>query len=193
MTRPDDASPPTSGTSLAGSRSIHLRVVTLVLAIALGTVLALRERDVRPPVGRVIVPTSGAVTVAVVGDTVMSRPIPRSERDGVVDVLRDATLAVANLEVNLLDSAGGAHSNGGTNWTFGTAREAEELAALGLDVVGHANDHATDYGQDGTRAARRRGSRASGHGRRSDRGADRRGHRRHAKGRRRRGGDLRRT
>jgi poly-gamma-glutamate synthesis protein (capsule biosynthesis protein) len=141
--------------SLAGSRSFRLRVATLMLAIALGTLLALRERAVAPPAAGVIVPVSGAVTIAVVGDTVIGRPIPGSERDGdfeaVVDVLRNATFAVANLEVNLLDqqSADGARISGGPGWTFGTAREAEELASLGIDVVGHANDHATDYGQDG--------------------------------------------
>ena len=155
MTPPNDAPPPAAGTSLASSRSFRLRVVTLVVAIALGTLLALRERVPGPRGSGAIVPVSGAVTVAVVGDTVIGRPIPRSERDGdfdaVVDVLRDATLAVANLEVNLLDeqSAVSARGNGAPSWVFGTAREAEELAALGIDVAGHANDHAIDYGHDG--------------------------------------------
>lgn len=154
MTRPNDVPSTAAGTSLARSRPFRLRVATLVLAIALGTLLALRERAVGPPAG-VIVPVSGAVTIAAVGDTVIGRPIPRSERDGdfeaVVDVLLDATLALANLEVNLLDeeSAGSARSSAGPSWTFGTAREAEEIATLGVDVVGQANDHATDYGQDG--------------------------------------------
>jgi poly-gamma-glutamate capsule biosynthesis protein CapA/YwtB (metallophosphatase superfamily) len=156
MTLQNDAPPSTAAMGLAGSRSFRLRLATLVLAIALGTLLALRERAVGPPpAASVIVPVSGAVTIAAVGDTVIGRPIPRSERDGDFDaiagVLRSATLAVANLEVNLLDeqSAGSARNNGGPSWTFGTAREAEELAALGVDVVGQANDHATDYGQDG--------------------------------------------
>jgi poly-gamma-glutamate synthesis protein (capsule biosynthesis protein) len=154
MTTSNDE-PPQAGSSLAISRSFRLRVATLVLAIALGTLLALRERAVGTPDTGPIVPGSGAVTIAAVGDTVIGRPIPRSQRDGdfdaVVDVLRDATLAIANLEVNLLDeqSAGSARSSGGPSWTFGTEREAEELAALGIDVVGQANDHATDYGEDG--------------------------------------------
>ena len=95
------------------------------------------------------------MTIAAVGDLVTGRAITGSDMDAefetIVRVVRDANVAIADLEMNLLgdDEAAAARRGQGPRWTFGSAREASALKTLGFDVVGHANNHATDYGADG--------------------------------------------
>jgi poly-gamma-glutamate synthesis protein (capsule biosynthesis protein) len=95
------------------------------------------------------------LTIAATGDTLIGQPVGPSERDAafeaLVDVVRSATLAITNLEMSLLADPTATSTRGrpGPRLTFGSTREAEELASLGFDVVGQANNHAADYGQDG--------------------------------------------
>jgi poly-gamma-glutamate capsule biosynthesis protein CapA/YwtB (metallophosphatase superfamily) len=102
-----------------------------------------------------VLPPTGPLTVAAGGDILISRPIATSHKDTAFDaiaaVVRRATLAITNLEMNLLgdDNAKNARGGRGRRWTFGSAGEAAELASLGFDVVGQANNHATDYGTEG--------------------------------------------
>ena len=147
---------PTAGRSLAGLASLwQFRLAAVLVAAALGAFLAIRQRPAAPPAESFAVPETGPSTVAATGDTVISQPVAPSERgasfDAIVDVVRSATLAITNLEMNLLGEPNAASARGGPGprWPFGSAREAEELASLGFDVVGQANNHAADYGQDG--------------------------------------------
>ena len=133
----------------------QFRLAAVVVAALLGTFLALRERPAVPPREPLVIPDTGPLTIALTGDTVIDRPMRSGDADSavdaVLDVVRGATLALTNLEVSLLAEAAAGRARGGTgpHPPFGSAREAAALASFGLDVVGQANDHAADYGQDG--------------------------------------------
>jgi poly-gamma-glutamate capsule biosynthesis protein CapA/YwtB (metallophosphatase superfamily) len=63
-----------------------------------------------------------------------------------VHLLRGASVAVTNLEENLLDPA---HvPGGGVRWPYGTERAASDLRAMGFTMISLANNHAIDYGVD---------------------------------------------
>lgn len=127
----------------------------LLLAIALAPSYSCRRSPAVPPAESFALPPTGLLTIAAGGDTVISRPVARSDKDAafdaIVGVVRSATLAITNLEMNLLggDNTKTARGSGESRWTFGSSREAAELKSLGFDLVGQANDHATDYGPEG--------------------------------------------
>ena len=108
-----------------------------------------------PPPDALTLAPSGPLTIVAAGDTVISRPIARSDHDeafdAMVGVVRGASVAITNLEMNLLGSAAARTARGtaAPRWVFGSAAEAAELRRLGFDVVGQANNHATDYGPEG--------------------------------------------
>ena len=110
--------------------------------------------DPGPPAQALRFDGTGPLTLAAAGDLVMAAPAARADEDAGVDaiaaLIRGASLAVTNLEMNLLapDRAAGAAGDV-AGWTFGSAREAATIRALGFDLVGQANNHATDYGPDG--------------------------------------------
>jgi poly-gamma-glutamate synthesis protein (capsule biosynthesis protein) len=136
--------------------------VVCALAVLAAVVFQLRRRA--PDAPRLaavrVLPPDGPLTVAATGDVVLGRPLASADRDSafeaIVRVVRDATVAIGNLEMNLLGPASAevARSGSGPRWTFGTAREAAEIESLGFDVVGQANNHALDYGTDGMRETR---------------------------------------
>jgi poly-gamma-glutamate capsule biosynthesis protein CapA/YwtB (metallophosphatase superfamily) len=96
---------------------------------------------------------SGVVRIAAGGDVMLARSVgARILRDGpevafagVADVLREADLAVVNLECAV--AAGGTPAAKG--YTFRAPPvAAAALAAAGIDVVALANNHSLDYGPD---------------------------------------------
>jgi poly-gamma-glutamate capsule biosynthesis protein CapA/YwtB (metallophosphatase superfamily) len=104
----------------------------------------------------VTVKGSGDVlTIAATGDTLILRLLPSSRADagfrGVLDLLANASVAVTNLEENLLDPARipAADSRGELRWPYGTQRSARDLRTLGFSMVSLGNNHAIDYGSDG--------------------------------------------
>jgi poly-gamma-glutamate synthesis protein (capsule biosynthesis protein) len=105
-------------------------------------------------------PEGVPLTLAAAGDIVISRPVALTDRDAAfeatVDVVRGASMAIANLEMNLLspEHAATARSRADRRWAFGTAREAAEIRSLGFDLVGQANNHALDYGTEGMHETR---------------------------------------
>jgi poly-gamma-glutamate synthesis protein (capsule biosynthesis protein) len=133
---------------------------SFLLGVALAAFYAIRSFSDAPGIARarpaasVAIPPAGPLTVAAGGDTLIGRPIAPSDKDdafdAIIGVVRGATLAITNLEMNLLgdDNANRARSSRATRWTFGSVREAGELASLGFDIVGQANNHATDYGPE---------------------------------------------
>jgi poly-gamma-glutamate capsule biosynthesis protein CapA/YwtB (metallophosphatase superfamily) len=102
-----------------------------------------------------ILPPTGPITFAAVGDLMFGDAIIESDRDAefetIVQVVRGANVAIGNLEMSLIgdDRAEEARRSRSPRWTFGSARQASELKTLGFDVVGLANNHATDYGMPG--------------------------------------------
>ncbi len=102
------------------------------------------------------IPPTGPITIAVTGDSLIFSALGDAERDpafvAVRDVINGATFAITTLDLNLLgpDEAKSAGERPSPRWPFGTANEAQALRRLGFDALALANDHAGDYGVDGT-------------------------------------------
>ena len=131
--------------------SAMLIAITFALIYAIGR--APKTPDVAPGKAAVasILPQTGPMTIAAVGDLVLGHAIPGTDTDAdfeaIVEIVRGASVAVANLEMNLLGDGrtAAARRSRGPRWTFGSAREASALKTLGFYVVSQANNHATDY------------------------------------------------
>jgi poly-gamma-glutamate synthesis protein (capsule biosynthesis protein) len=95
--------------------------------------------------------TGDVLTIAATGDSLILKPIPADQ--GVAKLLRSASIAVTNLEENVLDTSKTPKpDNGGdARWPHGTKQIAQNLRALGFTFVSLANNHAIDYGVDGLR------------------------------------------
>jgi poly-gamma-glutamate synthesis protein (capsule biosynthesis protein) len=91
----------------------------------------------------------GQVTIALVGDVLLAPPAMRRARDDAADavqeLLRQASLTIANLEMNFGDSQGTAASR---LWVTGSDRDAQELGRIGIRAVTCANNHGADNGAD---------------------------------------------
>ena len=111
-----------------------------------------RSDDARP----LEIPAKGPLTIAATGDSLIFNPIGNIEREpgftAVRDAIAGATFAIANLELNLFQPADAPSREAPSlpRWPYGSAREAATLKRLGFDAISLANDHAADYGGDGT-------------------------------------------
>jgi poly-gamma-glutamate synthesis protein (capsule biosynthesis protein) len=92
------------------------------------------------------------------GDCILPFPIaPRVATDPdlarVVDLFRDATLAMANLETSIVDLATpGLAPRVVDDWCLSALPSvAADLRALGFTLLGRANNHAMDWGPEGMR------------------------------------------
>ncbi len=115
----------------------------LAVAAALIAILLLR------PQGTVTVRGSGDVlTIAATGDSLVVKPVIAPE---IARLLKGASIAVTNLEENLLDPVRipKAGDPDDVRWPYGTKRAAQDLRALGFTIISLANNHAIDYGIDG--------------------------------------------
>jgi poly-gamma-glutamate synthesis protein (capsule biosynthesis protein) len=135
-----------------------MRRSPLALLIVSGPALALTigfwlTRDVYRNLP-VDLPPNGPITIALAGDVLLTGSLGDVEGDAgfaaLRSVIRGAHFAAANLEMNLLDAA--PPPPAGPRWPYGGDREAESLRMLGFDAFALANDHAGDYGSDGTLA-----------------------------------------
>ncbi len=132
-----------------------LVAIALVLLYAIGWSRTVPDDAGSPAVVPPALPPTGPVTIAAVGDLMFGDAITASDRDAefetIVQVVRGASVAIGNLEMSLIgdDRSEEARRSRSPRWTFGSAREASELKTLGFDVVGLANNHATDYGMPG--------------------------------------------
>jgi poly-gamma-glutamate synthesis protein (capsule biosynthesis protein) len=131
--------------------SNQLRIGVGAMALIL---VGLLWRDLRPASPVELRGTGDSVTIAATGDTLLLKPLPSVNSDAglrdVENVLQDASLAVTNLEENLLDPKnipGGASPNE-RRWPFGTKKSAQDLRRLGFTILSLANNHAIDYGVD---------------------------------------------
>jgi poly-gamma-glutamate synthesis protein (capsule biosynthesis protein) len=100
--------------------------------------------------------------IAVVGDCILTRPLSAiAERDeglrGALERLRSATLAVGNLETCIFEMRGfTGHPYSTGDWPLVAGPPvAEDLAGLGLRIVGRANNHSMDWGPAGMRDTNR--------------------------------------
>jgi poly-gamma-glutamate capsule biosynthesis protein CapA/YwtB (metallophosphatase superfamily) len=90
-------------------------------------------------------------SVATVGDIQLTRPISRLRDRGLQSALKwvkDASVAVGNLETTLIDPAhfeGYPFETNDSLRPIGAPAVAKDLADMGFDIVSRANNHATDW------------------------------------------------
>jgi len=105
------------------------------------------------------IPATGSITFAAAGDVLLAGPLDARAPGlaAVGSLLRGATLAFSNLDINLLGSEEQqlADVRPRPRPPFGDERTARLLRDLGVDLIGLANDHATDYGPEGLRSTAR--------------------------------------
>ena len=100
-------------------------------------------------------PIADGFTFAAVGDLIYLRPMLATverQAPGLVKLLRDADVAFGNFETSVLDlkttkASPGAESGG--TWMLGAPAIVPDLAKMGFDIVGHANNHTVDWGEQG--------------------------------------------
>jgi poly-gamma-glutamate capsule biosynthesis protein CapA/YwtB (metallophosphatase superfamily) len=96
------------------------------------------------------------ITVAATGDCILSRRVSQLTDPGflrLVQLLRSADCAYGNCELVMASSEPGYPTAAGASLSvIVDPKMAEELAWLGYDVMGTANNHSTDYGVEGIRS-----------------------------------------
>ena len=96
------------------------------------------------------------ITVAATGDCILSRRVSHLTDPGflrVVQLLRSADCAYGNCELVMASSEPGYPTAAGASLSvIVDPKMADELAWLGYDVMGTANNHSTDYGVEGIRS-----------------------------------------
>lgn len=97
-------------------------------------------------------------TLVAAGDAIVNRRLRVFEEDrflGLVDEVRNADLAVANLETLLHDFEGYPWANAGGTYMRSPPWIADELTWAGFDVFAAATNHAFDYSHGGIEATMR--------------------------------------
>ena len=113
------------------------------------------ERDIRPRI-------ADGFTLMLAGDLISSRPLaPKLARDpafaGVARLLREASLAIGNLETSIVDMRTfSGHPRTVDDWCLvAEPAVAEDLAELAFHLVSRANNHCCDWGIAGMRETSR--------------------------------------
>lgn len=91
-------------------------------------------------------------TLIVTGDAIVSLPLSSVDDPAfleIADIVRDADVAIINLETVLRDDEGLAQSASGGGWLQTPGTMAEDLRWLGVDMAAHANNHSYDFGAEG--------------------------------------------
>lgn len=95
------------------------------------------------------------LTLALGGDAILTRRVSQCgspEAQAILDLFRNADLGVVNCEMLMHDFDGpGVYPSAEAGWTFMRAPRfvADELASLGIRLVGTANNHFLDYSYGG--------------------------------------------
>ena len=92
-------------------------------------------------------------TLAAVGDLLVQKPIRETsdpEFTGMVKILREASVTMANMETSIIDMRNfhGYATGQGIAMTA-PPEVAKELKSLGFDIVSNANNHAANWGTEG--------------------------------------------
>lgn len=100
-------------------------------------------------------PIADGFTFAAVGDFIYLRPMLatlEARAPDMLKVLRGADVTFANFEqtvVHLPTFEGYPGAQSGGTWMLGDPRVIDDAVAMGIDIVSHANNHATDWGTEG--------------------------------------------
>ncbi len=100
-------------------------------------------------------PMPDGFTFAAVGDFIYLRPMLatlEARAPEMLKVMREADVTFANFETTVFDlptfkGYPGAESGG--TWMLGAPGIVDDAAAMGIDIVSHANNHSTDWGHEG--------------------------------------------
>lgn len=129
--------------------------VAVVVVATVGAALLSRQFGSAPQeetFDRIALREGATLTIALTGDVVMAPSASGSGRgfDEVAALLNSASLAVTNLDQNLLEEM-----RPGNGWPSAPSSAARELRRLGIGIVSCANNHGFDYGIEGLRDTRR--------------------------------------
>lgn len=131
------------------TRALLRSILAFVAIVATGPIAVRSQAP--PPRGA---GDTSAMTLALAGDALMTRTFS-SDQDPrflkVIDTIRGADAAFANLEMLLHDYEPYPMTESGGTWMRGDPRVAKDLAWAGFDMVSRANNHAGDYGVEGMR------------------------------------------
>jgi poly-gamma-glutamate synthesis protein (capsule biosynthesis protein) len=100
-------------------------------------------------------PIADGFTFAAVGDFIYLRPMlatVEKQSPDMLAVLRGANVTFANFEsssFNLNTFKGAPQAESGGTWMLGEPRIITDAVKMGIDIVGRANNHATDWGVEG--------------------------------------------
>jgi poly-gamma-glutamate synthesis protein (capsule biosynthesis protein) len=104
----------------------------------------------RPPDRELASSIADGFTLASAGDTIVAyaqSANPDAGFQSVIKLLRDADVATANYEGNIID--GNTFQGTGAGGFAGAPEVAADLKAMGFDLVARSNNHAGEYGYDG--------------------------------------------
>jgi poly-gamma-glutamate synthesis protein (capsule biosynthesis protein) len=100
-------------------------------------------------------PIAGDFSFAAVGDLIYLRPMLATieqQSPDMLRILRGADVTFGNFETTALDLKtfkGSPQAESGGTWMLAAPAVPADVAKMGIDIVGHANNHATDWGVEG--------------------------------------------
>jgi poly-gamma-glutamate synthesis protein (capsule biosynthesis protein) len=100
-------------------------------------------------------PIAGDFSFAAVGDLIYLRPMLATiekQSPDMLRILRGADVTFGNFETTALDLKtfkGSPQAESGGTWMLADPAVPGDVARMGVDIVGHANNHATDWGVEG--------------------------------------------
>jgi poly-gamma-glutamate synthesis protein (capsule biosynthesis protein) len=136
-----------------------MKALALALAAALPGIAAAQNLAIAPVPH---VPVADGFTLATVGDMIYLRPMLatiEARSPTMLKLLREADVTFGNFETNILDLAtfkGSPQAESGGTWMFGATGVPADVKAMGVDIVGMANNHTTDWGVEGMAETARR-------------------------------------
>jgi poly-gamma-glutamate synthesis protein (capsule biosynthesis protein) len=92
---------------------------------------------------------TGSFTVAAVGDILMHDPVAHMADQKLLQILRDADVAMGNMESTIIDKPS---FDAAWQGNFVGKEGAADVKAMGFDIMTHANNHTFDLGEDGMRS-----------------------------------------
>lgn len=100
-------------------------------------------------------PIAGDFNFTAVGDLIYLRPMLgtlEKQAPDMLRILRGADVTFGNFETAALDLMtfkGSPQAESGGTWMLAHPAVPQEVAEMGIDIVSHANNHATDWGAEG--------------------------------------------
>lgn len=135
---------------IAGSR-----VVLAAVLAGLAMPATARERDQLTVTPVPSAPLAGQFTLTAVGDLIYLRPMlatMEKRSPEMIRILRRADVTFGNFEEVVFDLPtfkGAPQAESGGTWMLGDPKIVDDLVSMGFDIVGTANNHATDWGAEG--------------------------------------------